>query len=129
MLILTADEELTNPTKERVPQLFEDTPEFIGITGAVDLFQASSSCPPEDVVEESSLVLKSSEQEVVTSHLSDGKRKRKHKRRNENPPFRTSSAFNLLPLQQEVLSQQMAVFSAQLELAEQRVLSTQETNC
>ena len=67
------------------------------ITGAVDLFKPTSSCPPEDAVERNSLVLESPEQEVVTSHTSDGSRKRKHKRSNENSSIRTISAKDLLP--------------------------------
>ena len=116
LVILAADKELTNSATERVTQMLGGTPAFAGITGAVDLFKPTSSCPPEDAVEQNSLVLESSEQEVVTSLTSDGSRKRKHKRSNENSSIRTISAQDLLPLQQEVLWQQMAVFSAQLAL-------------
>ena len=77
LVILAADKELTNSATERVTQMLGGTPAFAGITGAVDLFKPTLSCPPEDAVEQNSLVLESPEQEVVTSHTSDGSRKRK----------------------------------------------------
>ena len=118
-LVILADKELTNSVTQRVTQMLGGTPAFAGITGDVDLFKPTSSCPPEDAVEQNSLVIESPEQEVVTSHTSDGSRKRKHKRSNENSSIRTISAQDLLPLQQEVLWQQMAVFSAQLALIDE----------
>ena len=86
----------------------------------MDLFQATSSYPHEEVVDESCLVLESPEQEVLTCNISDGSRKRKRKRSNENTSYRTLSAHDLLPLQHEVLCQQMAVFSAQLALIDEQ---------
>ena len=65
LVILAADKELTNSATERVTQMLGGTPAFAGITGAVDLFKPTSSCPPEDAVEQNSLVLESPEQEVV----------------------------------------------------------------
>ena len=103
MLILAADKELTTSATERVTQMLGGTPAFSGIIGAVDLFQATSSCPHEEVVDESCLVLESPEQEVLTCNISDGSRKRKRKRSNENTSYRTLSAHDLLPLQHEVL--------------------------
>ena len=105
--------------------MLERTPAFSGITGAVDLFQGISSCPPEEVVDETSLVLESPEQELVASLLSVGRRKRKRKRYETSIENLPTSAADLLPLQQQVLVKQMAVFQLScLNKRAEGVLST-----
>ena len=59
MLILATDTQLTNSATDRVTEMLEGTPAFSGITGAVDLFQGTSSCPPDEDVDGSFLILES----------------------------------------------------------------------
>ena len=129
VLIVAADKRMT--TSDRIRDMFESTPAFGGISGAVDNFVV-----PHENTEPSSQgdyavdvpIQDAPEVEVPTLHqVSKKSRKRKRLSGTElhdcpsgserRVEMRTS---DLLPLQQEVLLQQMKVFSAQLALIEEQ---------
>ena len=89
------------------------------ISGTADLFQV----PPE---RESEDILESPVVQVNTSYAAEkGKNQRSRKRKREtlpefDEPRPRLTASDLVPLQQEVLYQQMAVFSEQLKLIEEQ---------
>ena len=128
ILILAADKNLTN--SDRVRDMFETTPAFSGISGAVDNFaqpaaESSQPTPQRDSVEDTAM-LGTYECDVPTTYQI-GKKSRKRRRISADDERPTEiqqqvgmRAADLLPLQQEVLFQQMAVFSAQLQLIEEQ---------
>ena len=128
MLILAADKSITN--SDRIRDMFEMTPAFSGISGAIDHFvipaPAAENTRPVDFAVDTSIV-ESPEIEVPTTYPL-GKKCRKRRRvsadngpaKNQQHPVEMRAA-DLFPLQQEVLHQQLVVFSAQLQLiGEQR---------
>ena len=131
MLIISADRNISD-SADRVTEMFQNTPAFIEISGAVDLFQAPSVGSHEitsastvlvagPVEFEGTPVLESSEVEIqATSKTSKKSRKRRRTVDEQDDSVECLKAADLLPLQQEVLFQQMAVFSAQLQLIEEQ---------
>ena len=117
-LILDADKSISNT--ERISDMFKDTPAFSGISGTVDLFQVPSDGVSPVFCEEIPPAVH--EVEVKTSYVAKG---RSRKRKRENSPIDSQhdklkdSAADLIPLQRDVLFQQMAVFSEQLKLIEE----------
>ena len=120
-LILAADKGITN--SDRIRDMFETTPAFCGISGAIDNFviPAPENTQSIDSVVDTS-ILDAPEIELPTTYR-PGKKCRKRRRvladddgqAKIQDPLR---AAELIPLQQEVLHQQLAVFSAQLQLIE-----------
>ena len=103
--------------------MFETTPAFCGISGAIDNFVIQA---PENTQSIDTLILEAPEIEVP-QQLNIGKKYRERRRvsgDDDGPtkiqhPVETRVA-ELLPLQYEVLHQQLAVFSAQLQLIEKQ---------
>ena len=129
MLIISADRSISD-SADRVTEMFQNTPAFIGIPGAVDLFQtpvgnneltSASTVSAGPVEFEGTPVLESSEVEIQTTYKTSKKsRKRRRTVDEQDDSVECLKAADLLPLQQEVLFQQMAVFSAQLQLIEEQ---------
>ena len=139
MLILSADRGISD-SADRVTEMFQNTPAFRGILGAVDHFQVPSENNEAPVVStesaagpvptastvsavesEDTPILDPPEVEILTYHRTS-KKSRKRRRTVDDPDnsVEIMKAADLLPLQQEVLFQQMAVFSAQLQLIEEQ---------
>ena len=130
MLIISADRSISD-SADRVTEMFQNTPAFIGISGAVNLFQvpvgnneitsASTVSVAGPVEFEGTPVLESSEVEIQTTYKTSKKsRKRRRTVDEQDDSVECLKAADLLPLQQEVLFQQMNVFSAQLQLIEEQ---------
>ena len=124
MMMVSAEKCLSN--SDRVTDMLKDTPAFSRVSGAVDLFQppCSSSTQPLSV-EIDSYILESPEveiQQIPRPTKMNRKRKRPHsgwKSAVEIGGVQMQAA-DLLPLQKDVLEQQMKVFSAQLQLIEEQ---------
>ena len=120
-LILAADKSITNT--DRIREMFETTPAFSGISGAVDNFvsppPASSEQIPQIGSVDETLILDAPEVPNIVNRNEKKSRKRRRDPADVQRPteFQQQSemkAADLIPLQQEVVFQQMAVFSAQL---------------
>ena len=139
MLIFSADRGISD-SADRVTEMSQNTPAFSGILGAVDHFQtpaenneapvvstesAASPVPTASKVSavecEDTPILDPPEVEILSYHQAS-KKSRKRRRAVDEPDNSEEilKAADLLPLQQEVLFQQMAVFSAQLQLIEEQ---------
>ena len=110
---------------DRVTEMFQNTPAFSGISGAVDLFQASAIASTVSATgpgeSEGTPILESPEIEIPTTYKASNKsRKRRRTVDEQDDSVELLKAADILPLQQEVLFQQMAVFSAQLQLIEEQ---------
>ena len=110
---------------DRIRDMFETTPAFCGISGAIDNFviPAPENTQSIDSVVDTS-ILDAPEIEVPTTYR-PGKKCRKRRRvlADDDGPAKIQDpvrAAELIPLQQEVLHQQLAVFSAQLQLIEEQ---------
>ena len=121
MQILSADRSIFADSADRVTEMFQNTHAFSGISGAADLFQApaiastASATGPDEF--EGTPILESPEIEIPTTYKTSKKsRKRRRTVDERDDSVELLKAADLLPLQQEVLFQQMAVFSAQLQL-------------
>ena len=133
MFIISAVRSISD-CADRVTEMFQNTPAFIGISGPVDLFQTpvgnneipiasnSITASAEDPVEfEGSPILESPEVETPTTYKPSKKsRKRRRTVDDQDDLVELLSAADLLPLQWEVLFQQMAVFSTHLQLIEEK---------
>ena len=126
-LILAADKSITNT--DRIREMFETTPAFSGISGAVDNFvsppPASSEQIPQIGYVDETLILDAPEVPNIVNRNEKKSRKQRRDPADDQRPteFQQQSemkAADLLPLQQEVVFQQMAVFSAQLQLIEEQ---------
>ena len=115
MMIVSAEKCLSN--SDRVTDMFKDTPAFSGVSGAVDLSQppCSSSTQPLLVGIDSS-ILESPEVEIQqfpSPSKINRKRKLSHSEWESAVEIREEvqmQATDLLPLQIDVLEQQMKVF-------------------
>ena len=125
MMFVSAEKCLSN--SDRVTDMFKDTPAFSGVLDAVDLFQppCSSSTQPLSVEIDSS-ILESPEvdiQQIPRPSKMNRKRKRPHSEWESAVEIGEGvqmQAADLLPLQKDVLEQQMKVFPAQLQLIEEQ---------
>ena len=129
MLIISADRSISD-SADRVTEIFLNTPAFSGISGAADLFQTPaenneipiatpvSAAVPDEV--EGTPILESPEVEIPTTYKTSKKSRKRRRTVKENDSVELLKAADLLPLQQEVLFQQMAVFSGQLQLIEEQ---------
>ena len=108
MLIILADKSISD-SADRVTEMFQNTPAFIGISGAVDLFQAqvgnneitsASTVSVAGPVEfEGTPVLESSEVEIPTTYKTSKKsRKRRGTVDEQNDSVECLKAADLLPL-------------------------------
>ena len=123
MLIPAADKGITN--SDRMRGMFETTPAFCGISGAIDNFvmPAPENTQSIDSVVDTS-ILDAPEIEVPTTYR-PGKKCRKRRRvlADDDGPAKIQDpvrAAELIHLQQEVLHKQLAVFSTQLQLIEEQ---------
>ena len=123
--ILSADRSIFADSADRVTEMFQNTPTFSGILGAADLFQAPAitstvSAAGRDESEDTP-ILESPEIEIPTTYKESKKsRNRRRTVDEQDDSVEFLKAADLLPLQQEVLFQQLAVFSAELQLIEEQ---------
>ena len=95
----------------------------MGISGAVDLSQVPLERESEEILESSVMEVKKKTSYAAEKGKSQRSRKRKREAAPEfDEPRPRLIASDLVPLQQEVLYQQMAVFSEQLKLIEEQRL-------
>ena len=107
MQILSADRSIFADSANRVTEMFQNTPAFSGISVASTV---SAAGPDES---EGTPILESREIEIPTTYKASKKsRKRRRTVDERDDSVELLKAADLLPLQQEVLFQQMAVFSA-----------------
>ena len=125
MQIQSADRSIFADSADRVIEMYQNTPSFSGISGAAGFFQTPaiastlSAANPEEF--EDTPISESPEIEIPTTNKASKKsRKRRRAVDEQDDSVELLKAANLLPLQQEVLFQQMAVFSAQLQLIEKQ---------
>ena len=125
MQILSADRSIFADCADRITEMFQNNPAFSGISGASDLLQAPaiastvSAAGPNEY--EDTPILESPEIEIPTTYKTSKKsRKRRRTVDEQDDSVELLKAADLLPLQQEVLFQQMAVFSVQLQLIEEQ---------
>ena len=132
MQIISADRSISD-SADRVTKMFQNTPAFNGISGAADLFQApaeNNEIPIASTVSaagpiefEGTPIFESPEIEIPTIYTRKTSKKSRKRRRivdEQDDSVEFLKAADLLPLQQEFLFQQMAVFSAQLQLIEEQ---------
>ena len=119
ILVLQTDKEISTSATDKVTEMLQETPAFSGISESLDLFRPSNEATVEEEACSNTIVLEVPEA-VVRDLPSVERRTRKRKRNEEISTVQIMKAHDLLPLQQEVLHQQMQVFSAQLELIEEQ---------